>query len=394
MPQSFTKYEKGLNTTVTYNYVTLPPDYYSKYYLSGTSSDSVISTTGVSYRNFIGTKTIGYRQNRRNLGFLPTLPCTDERYVTQAVLTQYVNRGYWDGRISNIEFRNRVQSPISLPNDLTVKDEAWSKLRQKIMDQDINVGVVLAEANKTSDLIYDTARRIALAIRALRKGDMVGLKRHIPMLNRGHLKDLARDLKLTKRDIHSYWLELQYGWKPLLMDVHGGAVALAKTNVPGRDVIHVSASSHRTIVSTFGRDNLGLRGSITHTGKCWLTYKIRNDGLVAANRLGLLNPALIAWELVPFSFVADWFVNIGDVIKESTAFAGLTILDSGSSYKQTATGLARSNGVYQPDVYNQHYVYYKRLGGYQSVPRLRFNTNPFSLNRILNGAALIRQVAR
>lgn len=28
--------------------------------------------------------------------------------------------------------------------------------------------------------------------------------------------------------------------------------------------------------------------------------------------LGLTNPELVAWELVPYSFVADWFIPLGD----------------------------------------------------------------------------------
>lgn len=33
-----------------------------------------------------------------------------------------------------------------------------------------------------------------------------------------------------------------------------------------------------------------------------------------ASSLGLDNPALIAWELTPLSFVFDWFINVGDFL--------------------------------------------------------------------------------
>lgn len=33
-----------------------------------------------------------------------------------------------------------------------------------------------------------------------------------------------------------------------------------------------------------------------------------------ASSLGLDNPALIAWELTPLSFVFDWFINVGDYL--------------------------------------------------------------------------------
>jgi hypothetical protein len=40
---------------------------------------------------------------------------------------------------------------------------------------------------------------------------------------------------------------------------------------------------------------------------------------------GISNPALVAWELVPFSFVADWFVPVGDWLKQLDALLGLTV---------------------------------------------------------------------
>ena len=40
--------------------------------------------------------------------------------------------------------------------------------------------------------------------------------------------------------------------------------------------------------------------------------------LKLANIVFSFNPALTAWELVPFSFVADWLVHIGDMIMALT----------------------------------------------------------------------------
>lgn len=35
-----------------------------------------------------------------------------------------------------------------------------------------------------------------------------------------------------------------------------------------------------------------------------------------------INPFLTTWELIPYSFVVDWFINVGDVL--TTALSGLT----------------------------------------------------------------------
>jgi len=41
----------------------------------------------------------------------------------------------------------------------------------------------------------------------------------------------------------------------------------------------------------------------------------------------LTNPALVAWELVPFSFVADWFVPIGSWLTAIAPLIGITPQD-------------------------------------------------------------------
>jgi hypothetical protein len=41
--------------------------------------------------------------------------------------------------------------------------------------------------------------------------------------------------------------------------------------------------------------------------------------------LGFINPISVAWALVPFSFIVDWFVNVQQVLEQFTDFAGLTL---------------------------------------------------------------------
>jgi hypothetical protein len=52
---------------------------------------------------------------------------------------------------------------------------------------------------------------------------------------------------------------------------------------------------------------------------------VSNPNLYLANKLGFVNPGVIAWELVPFSFVIDWFVPVGNFLSQWTDFVGLTL---------------------------------------------------------------------
>lgn len=70
--------------------------------------------------------------------------------------------------------------------------------------------------------------------------------------------------------------------------------------------------------------------------KLWL--KISNPQLSQLQQLGLTNPALVAWELVPFSFVFDWFISVGQYLQGITALHGVTILKAMQSYEEHVVG--------------------------------------------------------
>jgi hypothetical protein len=57
--------------------------------------------------------------------------------------------------------------------------------------------------------------------------------------------------------------------------------------------------------------------------KFTLYYAVPNEFLKTLSEGGITNPALVAWELLPWSFVVDWFLPIGNFISSWDAVAGL-----------------------------------------------------------------------
>lgn len=192
------------------------------------------------------------------------------------------------------------------------------KLQDLLYGSDFNMGVALGELGESLGLIGDTAKRFAGALGAARHGQwgraadflLSGTKRK---RKPGHV-DMPGG-KPTSKMLADNWLELQYGWLPLLKDVEAGAQMLAHhLNVPVRQSYRVAI---RREVQTSRDSQVGYQpnqkahaeGTKSHRRS--IIARIEEAGSIP-QFLGLTNPELVIWELVPYSFVADWFIPIGD----------------------------------------------------------------------------------
>lgn len=194
-------------------------------------------------------------------------------------------------------------------------DQALIKARLKMKDGSVNLGVAFAERNATARLLGDTATTISKAVRQLR---------------RGNVKDAARALgvgsrRQTGNSTIERWLELQYGWKPLLQDVYGSCDALSKRvgdhwRVTAKATVKVDVD----VEKTYDVFPYPVRVRATGLDSCMVRIDAMpsNDLVISLSQLGILNPALVAWELVPFSFVLDWMLPIGDYLDSLDAMIG------------------------------------------------------------------------
>lgn len=332
-----------------------------------------------SGRTFSGTTIPNYRTLRSSNGFLPTTNCSDFIYNLRGNPVEYCEYEYgeWGKRVSLVVLNVRALDWYSIPGDGSeLIDIVWSKLRRKVLDQDFNAPVFLAEAGKTVDMIVNTATRLTRAYSAFRKG---------------RLKVMFDELGVTPRTSGNSWLEYKYGWMPLLMDIHGGAKFLAEREFKPK-IQTLKATSKKTL-DILTASQPSLVGKTDFVAKAWVTVRLNEPNVATVNRLGGLNPLLVAWELVPFSFVADWFVNIGDCLAEATAFAGVQVLTSGQSLSSTFNGKVVASDEFQKRGETQAYLrLYARSDSLQILPTLRVKSDPLDLSKIVTSAALLRQV--
>lgn len=142
------------------------------------------------------------------------------------------------------------------------------------------------------------------------------------------------------------WLEYHFMWTPMMGDIRNGMKALTRDFSP---------------VKVKGRGRHIVSSTVYHTGqngdRITVSYdtKVRHDAFVRivnpnaslANELGLVNLGSILWEAVPFSFVADWFGNVGQVLSSATDFVGKELSSSSTTVYQVAKSDNFSYGYLQ-----------------------------------------------
>lgn len=201
---------------------------------------------------------------------------------------------------------NGAAPNISNPWDSNDDIALLGKLREKVAGSDFNAAVFLAEGGQSLGMIANAATRIQKSLTALKKGNLQKAWKA--------LSDDKTPRGLSPRkEIGSNWLEMQYGWLPLLQDAEGGAQFLAHLHSGGnKQVVRTSKSKTHTSSRPKGEPgswyDIGFNSFTRCSVKCIL------EDVSAVGLSGLLDPLSVAWEKLPYSFVADWFIPIGDYL--------------------------------------------------------------------------------
>lgn len=129
------------------------------------------------------------------------------------------------------------------------------------------------------------------------------------------------------------WLEYSFGWKPLVNDIDDAAKTLADhlhgSRLPISKMVRGSAKNY-VDVPAYGLDGNVTDGALTvhrrRTGGCEYHVKyygkvaIKHPTKITAQRVGLSLDHFVptAWELVPWSFLVDYFTNIGEILEAAS----------------------------------------------------------------------------
>lgn len=123
------------------------------------------------------------------------------------------------------------------------------------------------------------------------------------------------------------WMTYRYGIMPILyslQDISGiiNQKYTSKTVWETTKKREVTSFDDTSVIGSFGGNRSSVRVPLIMRREGRLIQRVfiktkYNVGQLKSKQLGF-NPVLTAWELVPFSFVADWLVHIGDTIMALT----------------------------------------------------------------------------
>lgn len=228
-----------------------------------------------------------------------------------SVINKYTGFDFAFG-LPDLFLKNADESKLS-----SVLNSANQRVYQQL-SSDFKGLTFLAEFREAVHMLKHPALALRLRfdsyIRAVKK------RREIALRSPGNLKKKNQ----TRKAIAETWLEYSFGWKPLLNDITEGVDAINRLSTKREFHPFKALAEERFKTSQYV-------GYVKHIDPFRIHYAILGDhhnsvsivgsaidtlSGTTAGELGLLPEEFLptAWELAPWSFVIDYFTNIGSVL--------------------------------------------------------------------------------
>jgi hypothetical protein len=316
----------------------------------------------------------------------------------------------------------------------SAQNGAISRLNEKVRGS-LDLAVSLAEAGQAVKMLNLVAR-FKSGVRDMVRSYQRELKRKLREtrgrqgLSGAELRQWQRGLAARHRGLYhpvrlnralvsrtsglgaNGWCEYTYGWKPLISDIRGVAENVVN-HVRNNDVVSASYKrklNRRTAVLIPIDTNYKFAGEDLQTGFVTIKYKIKlvpgwDESLA---KWTSLNPISVLYELTPYSFVYDWFQDMGSYMRgletallygnkfKSGYTSNLSRLEVKRSSKPGLQAVRGStdDGMMSANSTNTYTWFSRDLLSSYPTPTIPSFEVDLGANQLISAAALLRQLLR
>lgn len=212
------------------------------------------------------------------------------------------------------------------------------------------------DVKKREFRLINKSKRIRLeydeALRQLSKAERNSelSKRQAKLRRKQLLKDMKKQLEEIASAISSVWLTYRYGIMPNVYLVEDAF----KTNENLKTIFFEFTATETTRLQ-------GPNSSFTSFIDCKHKHFIKRKLKPGLSANLSANLGTTVWELVPLSFVVDWFINVGNFISSLQPPSG-SLVEEGSTYSWKVTGSSvtdfddTSSITCEPRVYKRNVI--------------------------------------
>jgi len=241
------------------------------------------------------------------------------------IIEVWVDNLHINNAIAGYSFTNQADPEVALAK---ASNAAYASIRRE--QYRVSGPVFIAEIRKTCQMI----KRPAQTLQKFTQQYFSTLSKKKSAITGGRPNSALNkaDRVSLKQALADTWLEYSFGVAPLVNDIKGDAESLAKFFLNERRArvssIGVDQVMHLNADSNSGVGGVAYTRHATEFGERRVTFKIGLNALLSgpasnAQRLaktfgfvpGEFFPT--AWEVVPWSFLLDYFVNINEILSST-----------------------------------------------------------------------------
>lgn len=227
-------------------------------------------------------------------------------------------------------------NPIGV-NDELLEASALAKWGRELKGYSASLGVTLGTWKESSAMIKARARNLGVrAIEAIA----------FYQTRKGWKK--AQWLKMWraregKEPPANMVLENFFGWQPIIKDIHDAVEVVCEEVDPdfltvrrSKRVLNITATGWgNPAANPWRREHTDGRVRISLAGK----VVVSNPNTFFLNQLGLINPAVVVWDLIPFSWLVNAVSTTGTIVSSWSDEVGVDVTERSVtwSWDQTST---------------------------------------------------------